>query len=163
MCVCSAAQSCLTLCDPMDSSLPGSSVRGIFQARILGWVIISYSRWFSQSRDWTHISWVYCIGRWILYHWATWKYIYSRAQGSNPRRLHLLHCQVGSLPLCHLGSPTLLGYYESNEIMHFGTKPMLRDVPHTPLALGQSGPPASPPTHHYPSTLILVNTGPIAP
>ena len=37
-------QSCLTLCDPMDYSPPGSSVRGILQARILGWVAISFSR-----------------------------------------------------------------------------------------------------------------------
>ena len=36
------AQSCLTLCDPMDCSLPGSSVHGIFQARILAWVAISF-------------------------------------------------------------------------------------------------------------------------
>ena len=38
------AQSCLTLCNPMDHSLPGSSVQGILQARILEWVAISYSR-----------------------------------------------------------------------------------------------------------------------
>ena len=38
------AQSCLTLCDPMDCSLPGSSVHGILQARIPGWVAISFSR-----------------------------------------------------------------------------------------------------------------------
>ena len=38
------AQSCLTLCDPMDCSLPGSSVHGIFQARVLKWVAISFSR-----------------------------------------------------------------------------------------------------------------------
>ena len=37
------AQSCRTLCDPMDSSLPGSSVHGIFQARTLEWVAISFS------------------------------------------------------------------------------------------------------------------------
>ena len=37
-------QSCLTLCDPMDCSLPGSSVYGIFQARVLEWVSISFSR-----------------------------------------------------------------------------------------------------------------------
>ena len=36
------AQLCLTLCDPMDCSLPGFSVRGIFQARMLGWVAISH-------------------------------------------------------------------------------------------------------------------------
>ena len=38
------AQSCLTLCDPMDCSLPGFSVHGIFQARVLEWVAISFSR-----------------------------------------------------------------------------------------------------------------------
>ena len=37
------AQSCPTLCDPMDSSLPGSSVHGIFQARVLEWVAIAFS------------------------------------------------------------------------------------------------------------------------
>ena len=36
-------QSCLTLCDPMDFSLPGSSVHGIFQARVLEWVAIAFS------------------------------------------------------------------------------------------------------------------------
>ena len=36
-------QSCLTLCDPMDHSLPGSSVHGIFQARVLEWVAIAFS------------------------------------------------------------------------------------------------------------------------
>ena len=50
------AQSCLTLCDPTDYSPPGSSVRGIFQARILEWVAISYSSGSYQSRDRTHIS-----------------------------------------------------------------------------------------------------------
>ena len=39
-----APQSCLTLCDPLDYSLPGSSVYGILQARILEWVAISFSR-----------------------------------------------------------------------------------------------------------------------
>ena len=37
------AQSCLTLSDPMDSSLPGSSIHGIFQARVLEWVAIAFS------------------------------------------------------------------------------------------------------------------------
>ena len=40
-------QSCSTLCDPIDSSPPGSSVPGILQARILEWVAISFSKWFS--------------------------------------------------------------------------------------------------------------------
>ena len=54
----------------MDCSLPGFSVHGIFQARILEWVVISSSRGLSQPRDPTCIS---CIGRHILYHWATWE------------------------------------------------------------------------------------------
>ena len=53
MCVCVCAQSCLPLCDPMDYSPPGSSVHGIFQARILEWVAISYSRGSSRPRDQT--------------------------------------------------------------------------------------------------------------
>ena len=49
-------------------SLPGSSVRGISQARILEWLFISFSRGSSWTRDWTHVS---CIAGRILYHWAT--------------------------------------------------------------------------------------------
>ena len=45
------AQLCLTLCDPMDCSLPGSSVHRIFQARVLEWAAISFSRGSSQPRD----------------------------------------------------------------------------------------------------------------
>ena len=60
---------CPTLCDPMDCSLPGSSVHGILQARILKWIAISFSRVPSGPRDQTFVS---CTGRWILYHWATW-------------------------------------------------------------------------------------------
>ena len=44
-------QSCPTLCDHMDCSLPGSSVRGILQARILEWVVVPFSRGSSQPRD----------------------------------------------------------------------------------------------------------------
>ena len=50
------AQSCPTLWDPKDCSLPGSSVHGIFQARILEWAAISFSRGSSQPRDWTQAS-----------------------------------------------------------------------------------------------------------
>ena len=50
------AQSCLTLCDPMDCSLPGSSVHGVLQARTLEWAAISFSS--SQPRDQTQVSWV---------------------------------------------------------------------------------------------------------
>ena len=82
--VCVCAQSCATLCDPMDYSLPGSSVHGILQARVLEWVAIPFSRGSSQPRDGTHISWVPL------------------------HLLHLLHWQADSLPLSHLGSAILL-------------------------------------------------------
>ena len=68
---CLVARSCLTLCDPMDRSLPGSSVQGITPARILGWVVISFSRASSWPRDQARVSCVSCIGRQILYHWDT--------------------------------------------------------------------------------------------
>ena len=60
--------SCLTLCHPMDCSLPGSSVHGIFQARILEWVAIPFSRGSCQPRDWT---WVSQIAGGFLTIWAT--------------------------------------------------------------------------------------------
>ena len=62
------AQSCPTLCKPMDSSPPGSSVHGIFQARILEWVAISFSRRSFQPRDWTRVSCI--VGRHFTI-WAT--------------------------------------------------------------------------------------------
>ena len=52
------AQSCPTLCIPMDCSSPASSAHGILQVRILEWVVISFSRGSSRPRDWT---WVSCI------------------------------------------------------------------------------------------------------
>ena len=60
---CLVAKLCLTLCDPMDRSPPGSSVHGISQARILEWVAISFSRGSSRPRDGIRVS---CFGRWIL-------------------------------------------------------------------------------------------------
>ena len=58
----------LTLCNSRDCSPPGSSVRGILQARILEWVDVSASRGYSQPRDQICFSFVSCIGRWVLYH-----------------------------------------------------------------------------------------------
>ena len=62
------AQSCLTLCDPMDCSLTGFSVHGIFQARVLEWVAISFSRGSSWPRDRTWVSGI--VGRCFTL-WAT--------------------------------------------------------------------------------------------
>ena len=60
-------QSCTTFCDLMDCSQAGSSVHGIFQARIPVWGVNSFSRRFSWFRDRTCISQVSYIGRQILY------------------------------------------------------------------------------------------------
>ena len=51
----------------MDCSLPGSSVFGILQTRILEWIAMLSSRGPSLPRDWTHFSYVSCIGGWVLY------------------------------------------------------------------------------------------------
>ena len=71
-CVCSVTQLCPTLCAPMDCVAHQTplSVHGIFQARMLEWVAISFSRGSSRPRGQTYIS---CIGRQVLYHWATWE------------------------------------------------------------------------------------------
>ena len=63
------AQSCPTLFDPMDCSLPGSSVHGIFQARVLEWIAISFSRGSSQPRVWTRVS--HIVDRCFTI-WAYW-------------------------------------------------------------------------------------------
>ena len=62
------AQLCSTLCDPMDYSLSGSSIHGIFQARVLEWVAISFSRGSSRPRDRTQVS---CIAGRRFYHLNT--------------------------------------------------------------------------------------------
>ena len=64
----SVAQSCLTLCDPMDCSPPGSSVHGILQARRLEWVAISSSRGSSQPWGWTSVS---CVAGRFFTIWDT--------------------------------------------------------------------------------------------
>ena len=83
-CCCLVTKLCL-FCVPMDCSPPGPSVHGIFQARILEWVATSFSRGSSPFRDQTCIS---CIGRWILYHWATWE------APSNPLQASYLHRNI---------------------------------------------------------------------
>ena len=67
MCTCAMLlQSCLTLCDSMDCSPPGSSVHGILQARILEWVTMPSSTGSSQPGDQTCVSYVSCIGRQVF-------------------------------------------------------------------------------------------------
>ena len=76
------AQSCPILCDPMDCSLPGSSVRGIFQSRILEWVALSFYRRSSWPRDWTRVS------RMVARRFTIWATMEVRWQvGINPRQV----------------------------------------------------------------------------
>ena len=63
-------QSCLTLCDPTECSLPGSSIHGIFKARVLEWVAISFFKGSSWPRDRTQVS--HIVGRCFTV-WATRK------------------------------------------------------------------------------------------
>ena len=84
-CVC--AQSCPTLCDPIDCSPALSSVHGIFQASILEWIAISYS-------------------------WGI-----LPTQGSNPRLLRLLHWQAGSLPLRTMGKQKVPSKHNPNTLI----------------------------------------------
>ena len=98
ICSCVHAQSCLSLCKL--SSPPGSSVPGVFQARILEWVAISYSRGSSRPRDWTCVL---CIGRHIFfYRCVTWEactlFEYWQIK---------VHLQKSGLPLA---SEEILGY-----------------------------------------------------
>ena len=71
--VCSVAESYLTLRYPLNCSPAGSSVHRISQARLLGRFAVSSSRGSARSRVWTCVSRISCIGRQILYHWATWE------------------------------------------------------------------------------------------
>ena len=78
MCVCT--QSCLTFSDPVDCSLPCTSVREVFQARILEWVAISYSRGSSWPRYQTSISCISCMGRQVFYHCAEYRWQVANTQ-----------------------------------------------------------------------------------
>ena len=67
VCVCVCVLSCVRLCNPMECRVPGTSVHGIFQSRILDWIVISSSRGCTWPRDWSHVSHVSCTGRWIFF------------------------------------------------------------------------------------------------
>ena len=71
------AKSCLTLCDPMDCSLPGSSASGILQPRILEWVAISFSRGSFQPMNQTQVSCI--VGRFFT-NWAMREIIWEQVQ-----------------------------------------------------------------------------------
>ena len=85
------AQSCPALCNPVDCSLFRFSVRGIFQARVLEWVAISFSRGSSWPRDWAQVS--HTVGRcftlWAtreVQKWYRWSYLQNRNRDRDMKR-----------------------------------------------------------------------------
>ena len=82
------AQLCPTLCNPMDCSLPGFSVHGILQARILEWVAIPFSRGSSLLRDWTWVSWF--AGRFFTVWTPRGAYLYVWKYWSRNKKRHTI-------------------------------------------------------------------------
>jgi len=98
-CMCSHVPSCFCpvwLCNPMDSSLPGSSVHGILQERILEWVAKPSSRWFSRPGLNQHLLHVLHCGQ-ILYRWATREVLLLQYCQSNQNQTNWYS---SGLPLC---------------------------------------------------------------
>ena len=98
VCVGSDTQSCPTLCNPMDCSLPNLSVLGILQARILEWVAIPFSRGSSIPRDPTWVSCISSNGRQILYHYWHLRSPYLPDRALKPRPLHWEHGVLATGP-----------------------------------------------------------------
>ena len=71
VCYCLVAKSVPTLCNPLDCSLPGSSIRGTFPSKNTGVGCHLPFQGIFPTRDRTHVFWVSCTGRQILYHWPT--------------------------------------------------------------------------------------------
>ena len=90
------AQSCLTLCDPVDCSLTGSSIQRILQARILEWVAISFSRGSSWPRDQTQVS---CIAGRRFTLWASrWAFLIFAAAAKSLQSCLTLCDPIDSSP-----------------------------------------------------------------
>ena len=122
VCVCvKLLQLCATLCDPVDYSPPGFSVRGILQARILEWIAMPSSRGSSWPRDGTHVSYVPALAGRVFTTSATWQQDQSSRNwhsGSETQNIFLLRWEkpksllsCDCLSLCfdrpHQSIPTL--------------------------------------------------------
>ena len=102
------------LFDPMVCSLTGSSIHGIFQATILEWVAIFFSRGSFWLRNQIHISCISCIGRWILYHCTTRKAsttlgsptFFQNTNTESIVKVISLHSSAQNLNGAHESSPT---------------------------------------------------------
>ena len=139
VCVCVHARvlSHVWLCNPVNCSLSGSSVRGILQARILEWMAISFSKGSSRPRNQIHVSCVSWIGRWILYHWATWDSNVAKFSKCSlfflPHRHELTSCLESSS-----GIKYLLGQYLLTDSQ--GTRSTIFNSRLSPLRLSAPSP-----------------------
>ena len=82
----------------MGCNPPGYCVHGILQTRILEWVAMPFSRGSSRPRDLIPVSYVSCIGRWILYHWATREVPLQLELYANIEIKHLFSYLFGPFP-----------------------------------------------------------------
>ena len=91
----------------MDCSLPGSSIHGILQARILEWVGIPFSRGSSQPKNWTQNSSISCIAGRFFTHWAIWE---VKSIGNDPlKRIILVNIPKPQPPSVQFSSVTQSG------------------------------------------------------
>ena len=117
----------------MDCSPPGSSLLGIFQARILEWVAFSYSRGSSPPRDGTCESCLSCISRCSLYHHATWEVHSDYSWVKKKKKIgHLVvkvfsHGSDGKVSACSAG--------DLGSIPELGRFPWRREWLRTPVFL----------------------------
>ena len=148
------AQSCLTLCDPMDCSLPGSSIRGIFQARILEWVAISFSRRSSWPRDWIHVSHI-VGGRFTV--WATREVLFKVWVSEWVKLLSRVWLFVTSWTVAHQASQSMefsrQEYWSGLPFPSPGDLPDPGIKPGSP-ALQADALPSEPPATSYQKSLI---------
>ena len=99
VCVCMCAQSCPTFCDSIVWELSGSFLHGIFQARIVEWFAISYSRGSSRPRDGTNASCISCVGNHVLHHCAPWVVYICQCYSLNlPYPLFSAHMSTSPFP-----------------------------------------------------------------
>ena len=122
VCMCAHTQSCLTLCDPAGYSLRGSSVHGIFQARILKWVAISFSRGSSRPRDWACVSSISCIAGRFFTVWTTRETLSSLWCKSN-EGLYKYPPSLTSWLVTFLVVQCFSGWCEDCSNVHYSTKP----------------------------------------
>ena len=132
---------------PMDCSLSGPSIHGILQTRILEWVAMPSSRGSSRPWDQTHVSYVSCIGKWILLPLAT---AGSPSWGSTSSNSHgdwnfytALHSWLSLSPgylqkMCHIFLPQLGSSTSSNSNYLYSAKVFVLGNVHIYVIYSQS-------------------------